>query len=91
MLSDLSLTVLLQNLYSCSVQIPLRVILGYHSVPQVLAGAALGAVSAASWFLLGQMAFLPFLKANIRGQIYLALVMAGAVTSYMVLAFRKKR
>ncbi|KAL3144042.1 hypothetical protein ABBQ32_003842 [Trebouxia sp. C0010 RCD-2024] len=71
--------------------IPLRVILGYHSVPQVLAGAALGAVSAASWFLLGQMAFLPFLKANIRGQIYLALVMAGAVTSYMVLAFRKKR
>lgn len=90
MSSDLSLTALLQNLYSCSVQIPLRVILGYHSVPQVLAGAVLGAASAASWFLLGQVAFLPFLKANSHGQVFLALVVAGAVTGYLVLAFRNK-
>lgn len=73
-----------------AVQIPLRVILGYHSVPQVLAGALLGATSAASWYLLGEMKFLSMLKSSTSSQSLLALVLVAAVTGYLVLAFRNK-
>lgn len=74
----------------CSVQIPLRVILGYHSVPQVLAGTLLGAASAASWLFLGQTACLPLLKANTSSQVPVALVVAAAVIGYLVLVFRNE-
>lgn len=70
-------------------QIPLRVILGYHSIPQVLAGAMLGAASAASWYLLGQLTVLPMLRSSTSSQNLLALVVVAAVTGYLLLAFRK--
>lgn len=70
--------------------IPLRVILGYHSVPQVLAGTLLGAASAASWLFLGQTACLPLLKANTSSQVPVALVVAAAVIGYLVLVFRNE-
>ena len=78
-----------QQCVFCFIQIPLRVVLGYHSVPQVLAGATLGAASAASWYLLGQLAVLAVLKSSTNSQILLALVVLAAVPSYLVLAFRK--
>lgn len=78
-----------QQCVLCFIQIPLRVILGYHSIPQVLAGATLGAASAASWYLLGQMAVLAVLKSSTNSQMLLTLVVTTAVTAYLVLAFRK--
>lgn len=78
-----------QHCVFCFIQIPLRVVLGYHSVPQVLAGALLGAASAASWYLLGQLSVLALLKSSTDGQILLSLVVAAAVTGYLVLAIRK--
>ncbi len=45
-------------------QIPLRVILGYHSIPQVVIGAILGALSASGWNMFGQHLILPILKSN---------------------------
>ena len=71
-------------------QIPLRVILGYHSVPQVLVGALLGAASAASWYSLGCQAVLPVLKSSTGRQGLLAAAVVAAVTGYICLAFQKK-
>ena len=57
-------------------QIPLRVILGYHSIPQVVIGAILGALSASGWNMFGQHLILPILKSNptqaIAGSCYIS-------------------
>lgn len=47
----------------CPCQTWLRVALGYHTWPQVAAGAVLGAASGAGWFALGAASALPALRA----------------------------
>ncbi len=71
-------------------QIPLRVILGYHSIPQVVVGAILGAVSASSWNTLGQHLILPILRSNPNCRQLLAAATLAALVCYMVTAFRSK-
>ena len=71
-------------------QIPLRVILGYHSVPQVIVGVLLGTASAATWYGLGYMAAIPLLKSSTSSQGLLAAAVAAASIGYLVLAFRSK-
>lgn len=69
-------------------QIPLRVILGYHSIPQVAVGTVLGGVSAYCWYTLGQLAILPILEADSSSRQILAATTAAALGCYMVAAFR---
>ncbi len=71
-------------------QIPLRVVLGYHSIPQVVVGAILGAVSASSWNSLGQNLVLAILKSNPSCRQLLAAATLAALVCYMVTAFRSK-
>ncbi len=71
-------------------QIPLRVILGYHSIPQVVVGAILGALSASSWNTLGENLILPILKSNPSCRQLLAAATLAALVCYMVTAFRSK-
>ena len=71
-------------------QIPLRVILGYHSIPQVVVGAILGAVSASSWSTLGQHVIHPILESNPSYRQLLAAATLAALVCYMVTAFRNK-
>jgi hypothetical protein len=51
----------------CCVQTWLRVFLGFHTWPQVLVGAALGASTAVSWFKLGTAWALPALQQSRTG------------------------
>ncbi len=71
-------------------QIPLRVVLGYHSIPQVVVGAILGAVSASSWNSLEQNLVLAILKSNPSCRQLLAAATLAALVCYMVTAFRSK-
>ncbi|KAL0028901.1 hypothetical protein WJX77_004161 [Trebouxia sp. C0004] len=70
--------------------IPLRVILGYHSIPQVVVGAILGTVSASGWNTLGQHLIHPVLRSNSSCRQLLAAATLAALVCYMVTAFRSK-
>ncbi|KAF8071016.1 LPPE2 [Scenedesmus sp. PABB004] len=72
----------------------LRVRLGYHTAPQVLVGAALGAGTAAGWFALGVGAALPALQASparLAALYGAALLAAGAFAAKNVLAWARER
>lgn len=60
----------------------LRVTLGYHSVPQVVAGAALGAVGGAAWATLGAVWSLPAVAAGGAAGPVLAVLTLGAVAAF---------
>lgn len=71
-------------------QIPLRVILGYHTVPQVLVGTGLGAASAGTWHALGKHAVLPVLETNEACRQLLAAATVAALVCYTVAVLRSK-
>ena len=71
-------------------QIPLRVILGYHSILQVVVGAGLGAASASVWNAIGQQVVLPTLESDLHSRQLLAAATVAALMCYMVAAFRSK-
>lgn len=70
--------------------IPLRVILGYHTVPQVLVGTGLGAASAGTWHALGKHAVLPVLETNEACRQLLAAATVAALVCYTVAVLRSK-
>ncbi|KAF6265813.1 hypothetical protein COO60DRAFT_763421 [Scenedesmus sp. NREL 46B-D3] len=87
------------GLAACSVALGafltwLRVRLGYHTWPQVLVGAALGAGAATGWFLLGTAAALPALQRTPAGLplLYSACLLAMAVFAVKnVMAWAEER
>lgn len=60
----------------------LRIMLGYHSVPQVVAGAALGAASGTAWATLGAVWALPAVAAGGPAGPVLAVLTLGAVAAF---------
>lgn len=72
----------------------LRVALGYHTWPQVLVGAALGASTAAGWFGWGTSSAVPALRAATAGLPALYAVTLAAVAAFAgrnVLQWRRER
>lgn len=68
----------------CVVQTWLRVALGYHTWPQVLVGAALGAATATGWLHLGTTAVLPALQHHGGAKAVLFGVTGAAMAAFSV-------
>lgn len=73
----------------------LRVFLGFHTWPQVLVGAALGAATAVTWFRLGAAWALPALQASPAGLrvLYTVTALGSAAFGYKVVTgwFKEQR
>lgn len=86
--------VLCMHCSSC-LQTWLRVYLGFHTWPQVLVGAALGASTAVTWFKLGTAWALPSLQKSAAGLgvLYAATVLGSAGFGYKVITgwFKERR
>lgn len=84
----------LSRLLSKTFQTWLRVALGFHTWPQVLVGALLGASTAAAWFAWGAGAAVPALRAAPGGLAALYVVTAAGVAAFAarnVLAWHRER
>ena len=67
-------------------QISLRVILGYHSIPQVCAGTVLGASTAFVWHQLGQYVVFQRLASSQDGRVCLAALTVAAASAFLAKA-----